>query len=120
MESVKADFSDGFEVVIPCLLDGNGMADALDCTALGGRIVMYGCIGTCEKFDFFKMHRKRAEIYSTEPRRDVDMRRFFEEGARMVCEGACATGRRHGAAVPDALTMLLNDLFYRLVCFRAC
>jgi hypothetical protein len=43
--------------------------------------------GTCEKFDFFKMHRKRAEIYSTEPRRDVDMRRYFEDGTRMVCEG---------------------------------
>lgn len=45
METVGRDFPGGFEVVIPCLLDGNGMSDALDSVALGGRIVMYGCIG---------------------------------------------------------------------------
>lgn len=39
------------------------------------------------------MHRKRTEIYSTEPRRDVDMRTFFEQGTRMVCEGARDFGR---------------------------
>ena len=49
MDTVGRDFPGGFEVVIPCLLDGNGMSDALDSVALGGRIVMYGCIGalTC-------------------------------------------------------------------------
>ena len=45
MDTVRSDYPDGFEVVIPCLLDGNGMSDALDCVALAGRIVMYGCIG---------------------------------------------------------------------------
>ena len=127
MASVRAQFPDGFDVVVPCLLDGDGMNDALDCVALGGKIVMYGCIGgwwcrvvytclynsckrnttrdllvhlvprkarsglhegsiltclpmllapyvagPCKDFDFFKMHRRRAEIYSTEPRRDID------------------------------------------------
>ena len=41
-EAVKNDFPEGFEVVIPCLLDGDMMQDALDMLALGGRIVMYG------------------------------------------------------------------------------
>lgn len=91
MDSVRGDFPSGFDVVIPCLLDGDGMNDALDCTCLAGRIIMYGCIGTCSKFDFFKMHRKRAEIYSTEPRRDIDMRRFFEEGVRLVLDGLVNT-----------------------------
>lgn len=87
MDAVGADFPDGFDIVVPCLLEGDGMKDALDCCALGGRIIMYGCIGTCKEFDFFKMHRRRVEIYSTEPRRDIDMRRYFEEGVRMVLDG---------------------------------
>jgi threonine dehydrogenase-like Zn-dependent dehydrogenase len=37
------------------------------------------------------MHRKRATIYSTEPRRDVDMRRWFEEGVNMVLDGTVNT-----------------------------
>ena len=91
METVGRDFPQGFDVVVPCLLEGDGMKDALDCVALGGRIVMYGCIGTCREFDFFKMHRRRAEIYSTEPRRDIDMRRYFEEGVKMVLDGIVNT-----------------------------
>lgn len=57
MDTVGADFPTGFDIVVPCLLEGDGMMDALDCLAIGGRIVMYGCIGTCKEFDFFKMHR---------------------------------------------------------------
>jgi len=91
MDAAAADFPDGFEVVIPCLLDGDGMRDALDACAIGGRIILYGCIGTCSSFDFFKMHRKRAEIHSTEPKRDIDMRRFFDEGRRMVTQGLINT-----------------------------
>ena len=67
------------------------MADALDLLALGGRIVAYGCIGPCKNFDFFKAHRKRASILLTEPRRDVDMRRYFEEGVNMVLDGTVNT-----------------------------
>ena len=86
------DFPDGFEVVIPCLLEGDGMVDALDCLATCGKIVMYGCIGTCHKpFDFFKLHRKRGEILSTEPKRDVDMRRYFQRGVEWVLDGLLNT-----------------------------
>lgn len=86
------DFPDGFDVVIPCLLEGDGMVDAIDCAAFGGRIVMYGCIGVCNRpLDFFKVHRKRLDIYSTEPKRDIDMRRFFQEGVRLVLEGLVET-----------------------------
>lgn len=86
------DFTDGFDVVIPCLLEGDGMVDVVDCAAFGGRIVMYGCIGVCNRpLDFFKVHRKRLDIYSTEPKRDIDMRRFYEEGARLVMEGVVNT-----------------------------
>ena len=86
------DFRDGFDVVIPCLLDGEGMIDAVDACAFGGRIVMYGCIGPChEPFDFFRIHRKRLDILSTEPRRDVDMRRLFHEGVRLMCDGLIDT-----------------------------
>ena len=46
-EFTKRDFPEGFEVVIPCLLDGDKMQDALDLLALGGRIVMYGACGCC-------------------------------------------------------------------------
>ncbi len=89
---VKRDHPDGFEVVIPCLLEGNGMVDAIDLAAMCGRIVMYGCIGVCNRpIDFFKVHRKRLEIYSTEPRRDIDMRRFFEEGVQLVTDGIVNT-----------------------------
>lgn len=92
MDVVGADFPDGFDVVVPCLLEGDGMIDALDCCALGARIIMYGCIGICRApFDFFKVHRKRVEIYSTEPRRDIDMRRFFEESVKMVLDGLVNT-----------------------------
>ena len=88
MESVGDDFAEGFDVVIPCLLEGDGMVDAVDCCTTGARIVMYGCIGMCNQpFDFFKVHRKRLEIYSTEPRRDIDMRRYFEESVGMVEDG---------------------------------
>jgi len=91
MDVVGKDFPAGFEVVIPCLLDGDMMSDALDLLAIGGRIVAYGCIGPCKNFDFFKAHRKRASILLTEPRRDVDMRRFFEEGVNMVLDGTVNT-----------------------------
>ena len=80
---LKADFPDGFDVVIPCLLEGDGMVDAIELCAMCGRIVMYGCIGVCKKpLDFFKVHRKRLEIYSTEPRRDIDMRRSSTTASR--------------------------------------
>ncbi len=92
MNVVGDDFPDGFDVVIPCLLEGDGMVDAIDCAAFGGRIVMYGCIGVCNRpLDFFKVHRKRLDVYSTEPKRDIDMRRFFQEGVRLVLDGLVNT-----------------------------
>ncbi|MBD2845948.1 alcohol dehydrogenase catalytic domain-containing protein [Paenibacillus sp. IB182496] len=92
MDTVGADFPDGFDVVIPCLLEGAGMVDAIDAAAQNGRIVMYGCIGTCnEPVDFFKVHKKRLDILSTEPKRDIDNRRFFEEGLRLVMDGLVNT-----------------------------
>jgi threonine dehydrogenase-like Zn-dependent dehydrogenase len=85
---VKEEFPDGFDVVIPCLLSGEGMIDAVEAVGMGGKIVMYGCIGVChEPFDFFKVHRKRINIYSTEPRSDLAMRRYFEEGVRLAVDG---------------------------------
>jgi threonine dehydrogenase-like Zn-dependent dehydrogenase len=91
-DATRKDFPDGFEVVIPCLLEGDGMVDAIACAAFGGRIVMYGCIGVCTKpVDFLRVHRKRLDIFSTEPKRDIDMRRFFEEGVRMVRDGLVNT-----------------------------
>ena len=101
MEMLRKDFPDGFDVVVPCLLDGDGMVDAIDCAATCGRIVMYGCIGTCHKpVDFFKVHRKRLEIYSTEPRRDIDMRRYFQEGVQMVLDGLVNTSEIVTHTVP--------------------
>lgn len=92
MDIVGKDFPDGFDVVIPCLLEGNGMVDAIDVAAQNGRIVMYGCIGTCHKpIDFFKLHKKRLDILTTEPKRDIDNRRFFDEGMRLVTEGLINT-----------------------------
>ncbi|MBU8907687.1 zinc-dependent alcohol dehydrogenase [Desertibacillus haloalkaliphilus] len=86
------DFPDGFDVVIPCLLEGSGMVDAIDAAAQNGRIVMYGCIGTChEPVDFFKVHKKRLDILSTEPKRDIDNRRLFDEGLRLVTDGLVNT-----------------------------
>lgn len=91
-EATANDFPEGFDVVIPCLLEGDGMIDAIDCAAVSGRIVMYGCIGVCRKpVDFLKVHRKRLDIFSTEPKRDIDMRRFFDEGVRMVRDGLVNT-----------------------------
>ena len=88
MDALSKDFADGFEVVIPCLLEGEGMIDAVDCAALAGRIIMYGCIGTCNKpFDWLKVHRRRLSILATEPRRDIDMRRWFSEGVNLVEQG---------------------------------
>lgn len=93
MAVAGADFPEGFEVVIPCLLEGDGMADAIHCAAFGGRIVLYGCIGMCHKpLDFFKVHRQRLDIFSTEPKRDIDMRRWFDEGLRLVEQGLVRTG----------------------------
>ncbi|MGH9451563.1 MAG: zinc-dependent alcohol dehydrogenase [Terriglobia bacterium] len=85
---VGKDFPAGFDIVIPCLLEGDGVADAIECAAFAGRIILYGCIGLCRKpLDFVKVHRKRLDIFSTEPKRDVDMRRFFEQGLEWVCDG---------------------------------
>jgi threonine dehydrogenase-like Zn-dependent dehydrogenase len=53
MDIVGKDFPDGFDVVIPCLLEGGGMVDAINSAAQNGRIVMYGCIGTCHKPGLF-------------------------------------------------------------------
>lgn len=92
MDVVGKDFSDGFDIVIPCLLEGASVIDALSCTRTGGKIVMYGGIGTCkEPFDFFKVHRQRVEILSTEPKRDIDMYRFFKEGISLVKDGILKT-----------------------------
>lgn len=92
MDIVGKDFPDGFDVVVPCLLEGDGMVDSLDSLATCGKIVMYGCIGTCnEPFDFFKLHRKRGEILSTEPKRDVDMRNYFQTGVNWVLDGLVNT-----------------------------
>jgi len=41
--------------------------------------------------DFLKVHRKRLDIFSTEPKRDIDMRRFYEEGIRLVFDGLVNT-----------------------------
>jgi threonine dehydrogenase-like Zn-dependent dehydrogenase len=92
MDTVGKDFPDGFDIVIPCLLDGDGMMDALNCLTISGKIVAYGCIGTCKEFDFFKFHRKRATLIATEPRSDVQMRKFFQEGVQMVLDGLVNTG----------------------------
>ena len=101
MEIAGRDFPNGFEVVIPCLLEGDGMVDAIDCAALNGRIVMYGCIGVCNQpFDFLKVHRKRLDIYSTEPKRDIDMRNFFEEGMRLVLDGLVNTSEMITHLIP--------------------
>lgn len=92
MDIVGKDFPDGFDVVIPCLLEGSGMVDAIDAAAQNGRIVMYGCIGTCHKpVDFFKVHKKRLDILSTEPKRDIDNRRYFQEGLQLVLDGLVNT-----------------------------
>lgn len=88
MAFLQDEHPDGFEVVIPCLLNGDGMIDAMDAAAFEGRIVMYGCIGICHQpFDWLKVHRKRLNILSTEPRRDIDMRRYFTEGVHLVEQG---------------------------------
>ena len=92
MEVAGEDFPAGFDVVIPCLTEGHGMIDAVDAAAVCGRIVMYGCIETCSKpFDFYKVHYKRLTIHTTEPRRDIDMRRFFQEGVQLVMDGLVDT-----------------------------
>ena len=92
MDIVGKDFPDGFDVVIPCLLEGASVQDALYSARTGGKIVMYGGIGTCkEPFDFFKVHRQRVEILSTEPKRDIDMYRFFKEGISMFRDGLIRT-----------------------------
>lgn len=92
-EILKKDYPDGFSVVIPCLLEGDGIIDAIDMSQICGRIVLYGCIGVCKKpLDFFRVHKKRLEIYSTEPRCDIDMRRYYQEGIGLVCDGLVNTG----------------------------
>lgn len=92
MDIVGRDFPEGFDIVIPCLLEGSGMVDAIDAAAQNGRIVMYGCIGTChEPVDFFKVHKKRLDIFSTEPKRDIDNRRYFDEGLKLVMDGLVNT-----------------------------
>lgn len=103
MDIVGADFPDGFDVVIPCLLEGDGMVDAINAAAQNGRIVMYGCIGTCHKpVDLFKVHKKRLDIFSTEPKRDIDNRRYFDEGLRLVLDGLVNTEEMITHVVPLA------------------
>ena len=92
MDIAGKDFPDGFDVVIPCLLEGDGIIDAINCCAMCAKIILYGCIGVCSKpVDFFKIHKKRLEIFSTEPRRDIDMRRYFQEGIQLILDGLVNT-----------------------------
>lgn len=101
MDILCESFSQGFDVVIPCLLEGNGIVDAIDCCATGAKLVLYGCIGICNKpIDFFKVHRKRIDILSTEPKRDADNRRYYDEGVRLVAEGLINTAEIVDAIVP--------------------
>ena len=87
------DFPKGFDVVIPCLLEGDCVSDAVQCCRIGGKVVLYGGIGMAqEPFDFFSVHRRRVEIISTEPRRDIDMYRYFKEGISLVLDGLIRTG----------------------------
>lgn len=114
MDFVSQDSPEGFDVVIPCLLEGDGVVDAIECCAMCARIVLYGCIGVCHKpIDFFKAHRKRLEIYLTEPRRDIDMRRFFQEGIQLVMDGLVNTSEMITHTFPleqiDAAFRLRND-----------
>lgn len=93
MDAIREEFPEGIDVVVPSLLEGDGIVDAVDAAAQNGKIVLYGCIGkTTKTIDLFKVHRKRLDILTTEPRRDVDMRRFFEESVRMVEDGLVNTG----------------------------
>lgn len=93
MDYVRRDFPDGFDVVFPCLLEGDGIVDAVDCCAQNGRLVMYGCLSPCNRMlDLYKIHRKRIDIFSTEPKRDIDNRRFFAEGLKLVSSGLVRTG----------------------------
>jgi threonine dehydrogenase-like Zn-dependent dehydrogenase len=109
MDLARADFPAGFDVVVPCLLEGDGMVDAIDCCGLCGRIVMYGCVGVCHKpVDFFKVHRKRIDIFSTEPKRDIDNRRFFQESAHLVLDGLVNTSEMITHTVPLSL---IQDAF---------
>jgi len=90
------------------------MVDAIECSAMGGRIVMYGCLGVCRRpLDFYKVHRKRLEILSTEPKRDIDMRRFFDEAARMILDGLINTSEMITHRVPlskiDEAFRIRND-----------
>ena len=110
-EQLMKDFPDGFDVVIPCLLEGDGMIDAIELSAMCGKIVMYGCIGVCNKpVDFFKVHRKRLEIYSTEPRRDIDMRRFFDDSIQLVTDGIINTEE----IITDEIPLSKLDEAFRL------
>lgn len=93
MDVVGKDFPDGFDVVVPCLLEGYSAYDAVCCARTGAKVVLYGGIGKCnEPFDFFKVHRQRVEILSTEPKRDIDMYRYFKEGISLVKDGLIKTG----------------------------
>lgn len=93
MDAIRDDFPEGVDIVVPSLLEGDGIVDAIDVAAQNGKIVLYGCIGkTTKTIDLFKVHRKRLDILTTEPRRDIDMRRFFEESVRMVEDGLVNTG----------------------------
>jgi L-iditol 2-dehydrogenase len=93
MSVVGSDFPNGFDVVIPCHLDGSGVADAVEAAAQNGRIVIYGCLGKGrEPLDFFRIHRKRLDLFSTEPKTDAEMRRYFIEGAKLVTGGVVNTG----------------------------
>jgi len=81
-------FPDGFDVVIPCVLSGDGVADAVDMAAQNGRVIMYGGLSPASRpVDYFRVHRRRLDIYSTEPKTDADMRRYFETASALVSAG---------------------------------
>lgn len=93
VDIVKKDFPEGFDIVIPCLLEGDGIVDAIDMAAQNGKIILYGCIGkTSRSIDLFKVHRKRLDIFSTEPKRDIDMRNLLERSVQLVLDGLVNTG----------------------------
>lgn len=80
---------DGVDVTIMATLDGNDVLPAIEWSRFGGRIVLYGSIGPCDRIDFFRVHCKALSIIkeTTELNGLLERRRLWREATQLVADG---------------------------------
>jgi L-iditol 2-dehydrogenase len=98
-EDVAARVNDivpgGVDYTIMATLDGNDVPKALEWTRFKGKIILYGSIGPCDGFDFFRVHEKAVTIVKefNEQHSVIETRRLWREAVNLIADGLVNVAR---------------------------